>query len=113
MKFVVDPLIGGFRYLYAIGHSRGFEAACGIYRVAPDVIDKSMLTDDAGHHLSRMDADANLKVFAELRPDLTHRLNHAERHVGYREGMIRLFFRYPAGHHIGVTDGFDLFKPQT
>jgi len=59
-----------------------------------------------------MNADARLKILTELRSNLTHRLNHAERHVGYRDGMIGLFFRESPGDHIGVADGFYLFKPQ-
>src|ERR1700730_14283769 len=53
-KLVADQLIGRVRYLNAVGQSGRFQPTCRIHRVAPNVIDESVLADDARYHLSRI-----------------------------------------------------------
>jgi len=71
-----------------------------------------MLTDDPGHDFAGVNPDASLQVFSELNSNLMHGIDHAQRHVGYGRGVIRLLSRQSASHHVGIPDGFDLFKPQ-
>jgi len=48
--------------LNAMVSSRKLEPARRVYRIAQIDLDESVLADDAGHHISRMSADANLAL---------------------------------------------------
>ena len=51
MEPILDTLVSTFRYLNAVGQSRGLQAACYVDRVPPDVVDRAVLTDEASDHL--------------------------------------------------------------
>ena len=67
----------------------------GVHGVAPDVVDRPVLADQARHHLPRMDSYPRLKHFAEPFACIEHSIDHAERHIGNGMRVTGYFFRYP------------------
>src|SRR4051794_27366965 len=56
--FVAQPVIGGFVDLYMAWSAVGFHLPGGVDSFAPDVVAEFGLADDAGHHRTGVDSDA-------------------------------------------------------
>ena len=58
----------------------------------------------------RVDADADAERLAAARRDLGDDVEHVERHLGDRLGVIGARLRQPAGDHVAVADRLDLLE---
>ena len=68
----------------------GFHAACGIDRVAPDVIGEFVGADDAGDDRAGVNADPGLQLQAGRGGDRIHLIEHAQRQRGNARRMVGL-----------------------
>ena len=114
-RFEIKPIVQQSarrcRDLDATGQGVGFHAACGIHRIAPDVVGEFVGADDAGNDRTRVNADPGLELQAGCRGDRLHLVEHAQRQRGNTHRMIGLRFGNSCRHHVGVADGLDLFHP--
>ena len=88
-----------------------FHTGGDVHRVAPDVVELLSFADDASHRRTGVDADAHGDLLAELVREFAHDIEHVQRHLGDRAGVVRPRLRHAAGHHIGVADRLDLLQP--
>ena len=86
----------------------GFHPTRHVHRVAPEVVQEALASDDAGHDRPRVDADPELEAQMADRVIRSHGLAHVEGHERHDLGVIGAGRRHARRDHVGIADRLDL-----
>ena len=87
-EIVLDQVVGGPGDLDLAGHAVGLHAACGVYRIPPQVIVKLLPTDHAGDRRPGVHSETEPQLHVLTAPGLAHVRNHLQSHPCKGVGMV-------------------------
>ena len=92
-------------------HRVALHVLCRVHGVAPDVVDKFVGTEHAGDQRPGVETDAQLEWLPGGPASGVYGIEHRQRHLGHRHGVVGSLLGQPAGHQIAVTTGLNLLEP--
>src|SRR5208283_2893666 len=109
VELVPDQIVGAPGDLDGAALAVGFHTARQIHGRAPEIIDKLLAADDAGHHWPGVDANAKGELLVPECP-ATHRPPHVERELDEGGRVVWSLPRHSGGDHVAVADRLDLLE---
>ena len=82
-----------------------------VHRVAPEVVQEALASDDAGHDRPGVDPDPELEAEVADGVVRPHGLAHVEGHERHHPGVVRAGRRHARRDHVGIADRLDLLDP--
>src|ERR1700722_9941892 len=106
---VLDQVVGAARDLNTAAAAMRLHAARQVDRLAPQIIDEFLATNDTGDHGTRIDSDAERELTA-TEPALCNGGLHIKREVDEGDGMVKPRARHAGGDHVAIANSLYLFQ---
>src|SRR3954452_1965140 len=113
LKQVSPPktLVSRLRNLNLPRFAVALHPAGDVHRIAPEIVDKPPLPNDARNDRPCIDSDPEIQRAEIVGRMMLDFVEHIECKFGYRLGMVVADQRQATHDHVGVADRLYLFKP--